>query len=119
MKNERRQNSEVVLENKKVMIVVVVVGGEAAVMGKADFLFLLPSDCSRKRIMRSADQLCWKAKILFFFLKLLQRRRRGKGTTRRLKVSFKSSGPFAATHPNYSSSTALTERPDSVVVRFP
>lgn len=72
MKNERRQNSEIVLENKKVMIVVV---GEAR--GEADFLsFFLPSDCSRKGIMRSADRLCWKAKIPLF-LKLLWRRREG------------------------------------------
>lgn len=52
--------------------------------------FFSASGCCRKGIMRSADRLCWKAKILFF----LPQRRRGEKTTRHLKVSFKSLGPF-------------------------
>lgn len=46
-------------------------------MGNPDFLFLLPSDCGRKGIMRSADRLCWKAKIPFFFEVASAKTRRG------------------------------------------
>lgn len=71
--------------------------GGVAVMGEANFLFFLPSDCSRKGIMRSADRLCWKAKILsflsFFEVASAEKRRDGK-TTHCLKVQLKSLEPL-------------------------
>lgn len=44
-------------------------------MGNTELLFQLPSDCSRKGIMRSADRLCWKAKISFFEVASAETRR--------------------------------------------